>query len=314
MRVFRWIRWSKFADYALAKKEVFMKVFLLCLVLGTGLIQASCAEEDEGMKSDPSSIGKLLSRLNLDASGLEKVKAVARTPDVAARQLLAYYRSRDSVKHPVDRHLKADMLGKGASKEDIKVADNALKHIFVGQPSYPPHFCGDDIDWSTSPVPDKEWGWQFNRMYFWDAMGRVYWHTGDEKYAREWCAQLLDWVKKNPCDKNHSYAWRSIEAGHRGHRWTELFQRFLDSPSFTPEVLTSFLNSCHDHATLLMTSYRKGSNWALMEADGLAFIAMTFPEFEDAEKWRDEAIRRLNMEISNQVKNLSLDLLNQQKM
>jgi heparan-sulfate lyase len=38
-----------------------------------------------------------------------------------------------------------------------------------------------------------------------------------------------------------------------------------------------------------------------MEAEGMAFIAMTFPEFLDAEKWLTEAIRRLNIEIDLQV-------------
>jgi heparan-sulfate lyase len=80
-----------------------------------------------------------------------------------------------------------------------------------------------------------------------------------------------------------------------------LFQRFIDSPSFTPEVLVAFLNSCHDHAEYLMTKYTTRSNWGLMEAEGMAFIAMTFPEFDDAEKWREEAFRRLNNEINIQV-------------
>ncbi len=76
------------------------------------------------------------------------------------------------------------------------MADNALKHIFVGQSAYPPVFCGEDINWGMRPVPDNEWVWQLNRMYFWDAMARAYWHTGDEKYAKEWCYQLVDWTSK----------------------------------------------------------------------------------------------------------------------
>jgi len=50
-----------------------------------------------------------------------------------------------------------------------------------------------------------------------------------------------------------------------------------------------------------MTRYYTGSNWGLMEAEGLAFIAFTFPEFKDSKKWKAEAIRRLNKEISLQV-------------
>ncbi|MDP4227133.1 MAG: heparinase II/III family protein, partial [Bacteroidota bacterium] len=246
-------------------------------------------------------VTKLLSNLNLNATGLEKVKSSVDDPIMAAQELLAYYRARIFVKHPVDRKLKSVLFGKCASTRDMKIADDALKHVFIGQTAYPPYFCGNDINWNSRPVPDNEWVWQLNRMYFWESMSLAYWHTDDEKYAKEWCLQFLDWAKKNPCDKDHGYAWRSIEAGIRGYNFTALFQRFLDSPSFTPEVLVAFLNSCHDHAAYLMTKYSKKSNWGLMEAEGLAFIAMTFPEFQDSKKWRDEAISRLNKEINNQV-------------
>ena len=53
----------------------------------------------------------LLSRLNLDAPGLEKVKANAQNPERAARELLAYYRKRTTVKHPADRQHKAVARG-----------------------------------------------------------------------------------------------------------------------------------------------------------------------------------------------------------
>jgi heparan-sulfate lyase len=284
-----------------AKKYKYMALLLLCLIFGAGLMPSVYAEEDQKAAHDFPEISRLLSRIDLNTPGLEKVKASIHDPVLAASELLAYYRSRDFVKHPIDRQSKADMFGKCADEKDMKIADDALKHIFVGQPAYPSHFCGDDIDWATKPVADNEWVWQLNRMSFWEAMGRAYWHTGNEKYAREWCVQLIDWTEKNPRDSQHDYAWRSIEAGIRGYRWTGLFQRFSDAPSFTPEVLVAFLNSCYDHAAYLMTKYSKGSNWGLMEAEGLAFIAITFPEFQDSKIWRDEAVMRLNNEIKNQV-------------
>ncbi|MEQ9437662.1 MAG: alginate lyase family protein [Cyclobacteriaceae bacterium] len=247
------------------------------------------------------SIRLLLSRLDLNAPGLEKVHAAEDNPTQAARELLKYFRTRSSVNHPVDRQAKANARGKYATEKDMQTADDALQHILIGQSAYPPHFCGDDIDWSTRPVKDNEWVWQLNRMTFWEAMAHAYWYTGDEKYAREWSAQLIDWVADNPRDEQHAYAWRSIEAGIRGYRWTGLFQHFIDAPSFTPEVLVAFLNSCYEHASFLMDRYSEGSNWALMEAEGMAFIAIIFPEFEASTSWRNEAIRRLNREISNQV-------------
>ena len=276
-----------------------MKYYTNCLfgLLLLFLIQPLMGGSDNEIQK----IKHLLSVLDLDNAELDKVESLENDPLKAADALLNYYKARTDVNHPVHRSQKPEVKGNYADEKDIKMADDALQHIFVGQSAYPPYFCGEDIDWGSRPVPDNEWVWQLNRMYFWDAMAKAYWHTGDEKYAREWCFQLMDWVRKNPRDPQHHYAWRSIEAGIRGHRWTGLYQHFIDAPSFTSEVLVYFLLSLYDHAEYLMTKYSKGSNWSLMEAEGLAFIAITFPEFKKAEKWRNEAIRRLTNEINHQV-------------
>lgn len=278
----------------LKKETQFRKIVVIVTLFFCFIFESAFAQS-------PSETEKLLSRIDLSKTGLEKVKQSANDPKLAAAELLNYFRNRTSVKHFIDRNSKTAALGKTATEKDFEAANNALKHIFVGQSAYPPYFCGDDIDWGTRPVPDNEWVWQLNRMGFWDSMAKVYWHTGDKKYAKEWCFQLMDWTRKNPRDKEHEYAWRSIEAGIRGYNWTGLYQRFIDSPNFTPEVLVAFLNSMFDHADYLMTVYRTKSNWGLMEAEGMAFIAITFPEFNDAEKWRSEAFRRLNIEINLQV-------------
>ncbi|MCK4623902.1 MAG: heparinase II/III family protein [Phycisphaerae bacterium] len=243
----------------------------------------------------------LLKLLDLDRPGLEKVKDASDDPAKAAKELLAYYRARKSVKHFIDRADRAKSRGKYAGKRQMKAANDALKHILIPGYGYPPHFRGKDIDWSTKPVPDHEWLWGLHRMPSWDALARAYWHTGDEKYVREWYAQLLDWIRKNPRNPKDRYAWRRLEVGARGCRWTEHFQHFLDSPSFTAEMLAVFLNSCHEHASYLVEGFT-GGNHGLIEARGAGYIAIMFPEFKDAGKWRDKVIRHLNDQIKEQVR------------
>lgn len=256
-------------------------------------------QNDNG-KTTNRAIALLIDKLDVETTSLSEVQQITDREN-QEKALLDYFRSRENVYHRINRDDKDRSLGQIASKTDFELADDALKHIFVGQPAYPRFFCGEDIDWGLRPVPDNEWVWQLNRMNFWNAMGRVYWHTADEKYAQAWGEQLNDWVSKNPNDEDHRYAWRSIEAGIRGNSWCELYQRFIDSPSFTPEVLITLLNSLHDHASFLMTKYTTNSNWALMEAEGLASIAILFPEFKEAQLWREEAFRRFNIEINKQV-------------
>lgn len=279
------------------------RVYLLILWLFFSLTvfgQGKSKQQTDSRKTGIVSIEHLLDKLDVTEAPLNGIQKIT-DKEKQEKALLAYFRSRENVYHRINRDDRIRSLGNIASKADFALADDALKHIFVGQPAYPRFFCGNDIDWGTRPVPDNEWVWQLNRMNFWNAMGRVYWHTGDEKYAQAWCEQLMDWVNKNPNDEDHRYAWRSIEAGIRGNSWCELYQRFIDSPSFTPEVLITFLNSLHDHASFLMTKYTTNSNWALMEAEGLASIAILFPEFKESQSWREEAFRRLNIEIDKQV-------------
>jgi heparinase II/III-like protein len=244
----------------------------------------------------------LLKRLDLSRPGLEEVKATSSNPAAAAKELLKYYRARKTVKHPIGRSHKAKARGRYASPRSIKVANDAIKHILIACPSYPRHFVGKDIDWDSRPVPDGEWIWQLHRMSSWSALARAYWHTGNEKYAKAWCEQLVDWVRKNPRNRAHKHAWRSIEAGIRGHSWMSHYQHFIDSPHFTPDVLAAFLSSCFDHADYLKDHGNRTSNWALMEAEGLAFIAVMFPEFRDAAKWRRKAFGTFAKQIKLQVR------------
>ena len=279
------------------KKNKFLLVIILISIFSCLLLSKNIAQSGDF----DSEYQKLVSRLNLDTNGLESVKQSKENPEKAAAELLKYFRARTNVNQFIDRRERTSSLNRIASRKNLIVADSALKHIFIGQSAYPPYFCGKDINWGMRPVPDNEWVWQLNRLSFWEDLAKAYWHTGDEKYAREWCFQLTDWVRKNPNDEPHAYAWRSIEAGIRGHNLTGLFEYFIDSESFTPLALMTYLNSCFDHADYLMTVYRSKSNWGLMEAEGLAFIALTFPEFQDTEKWKTEAFRRLNNEIHLQV-------------
>ena len=122
---------------------------------------------------------KLLSLLDLEKPELSAVKQAEDNSQLAAAELLKYYKARISVKHPITQQTENEEI----TEKDLEYANDALKHVFVGQPAYPSHFCGEDIDWNSRPVPDLEWVWQLNRMYFWNAMGKVYSNTGKEKYG-----------------------------------------------------------------------------------------------------------------------------------
>ncbi len=248
-------------------------------------------------------IDTLLDRLDLDRPGLERVRAARCDAERAAAELLAYYRARTAVNHPVDRAGLAALRGRPLDPAVREVADDALRNVLIACPHYPRHDFGPEIDWLANRAPngDNEWLWQLNRHSSWGALAAAYRHTGEETYAGCYVRQLLDWIARCPRAADSS-AWRTIEAGIRGYGWTVHFQHFLDSPAYTPEALVRQLLSFHDHADYLTDREMKTSNWGLMEAEGAAFIAMTFPEFKDAPVWRRKSFAHLNAMMKAQVR------------
>lgn len=215
-------------------------------------------------------------------------------------QLAEYFRHRS---RPVYR------LSERSTPPDTEAAERALRHQFssIGIA----HQFGPRIDWAFDKpadaglAPNNEWTWQLNRHAEWLALSRAYRDTGDEKYAREFVAQMTAWVRDCPLPETAGNvprsAWRTIETGIRAAQvWPELWFRFLRSAAMTDEALLAFLGAYVDHARHLMAFHTTG-NWLAMEGNGLFHVGVLFPEFKDAANWRDTAAGWIYAELDNQV-------------
>lgn len=260
---------------------------------------------------------EVFSLLNLDYPGLEQVKALHASgkDSEAASALLEYYKQRKGIRTP-----DVDLKRLKISQEEQKWADEALEHTFFAHKGYQPSFnYGQDINWKYWPVQDNELRWQLHRHKWFTPMGKAYRLSGDEKYAKEWGFQYMDWIKKNPLVKinkddyemkgkavegeaeNARFAWRPLEVSHRLQDQTSQFQLFITSPSFTPEFLTEFLLNYHKHAVHILQNYSDQGNHLLFEAQRIMYAGVFFPEFKEAAAWRKSGIDILNREIGVQV-------------
>ncbi len=257
--------------------------------------------------------------LDLDYPGLAAVKSLHSEGDdkAAAAALLEYYRGRKGICTPDIRDVRKVTI----NKEEQKWADDGLEHTFFVHKGYQPSFnYGKDINWKYWPVQDNELRWQLHRHKWFTPMGKAYRVSGDEKYAREWASQYIDWIRKNPLvaiskdayeirdnaqmkedAENARYAWRPLEASHRLQDQCLQFQLFIDSPAFTPEFLTEFLVNYHRHAEHIMGNWSAQGNHLLFEAQRMLLAGSFFPEFKDAESWRKSGVDILNREIEKQV-------------
>lgn len=245
--------------------------------------------------------------VNLNSKGLESVKESYdnKRYQEAATKLLSYYRTRTHIKHP-DYNLedKAKYYGKKLAASDQEKADKGMEHLFFVHGGYGYLDYGKDINWQFWPVKDNEIRFQVNRMYWWIPMGLAYWSGNDEKYAKEWVFQYLDWIKKNKLGlsaENDQFAWRPLEISDRLQAQTAMFNLFISSPNFTPEFLMAFLNNYSLHANQILKRYSKHGNHLLFEAQRMVYAGAFFPELNNAEEWKNTGIEKLNAEIKSQV-------------
>lgn len=262
---------------------------------------------DDGTDDENAEYKDVLSLLNLEYPGLGNVKAAFEQGDyqTAAENLLSYYRNRTGIKQP-----ELDLENMKVTADDRKKADDALGHIFQAHDGYPPYFYGDDIDWTYWPVKDNELRYQLHRHYWFVPMGKVYYQTKDEKYAREWISQYLDWIKKNPMSQkngtaaereNYRFAWRQLETSHRIQDQILQFLLFNSSPNFTPDFLMTFLWNYSRHCERIIYDYSEKGNHLLFETQRMVYAGVFFPEFKRAEAWAGSGVEILNREIKKQV-------------
>ncbi len=262
-----------------------------------------------GMAQTDSTVFTLL---DLTRPGLEEVARyhAAGNDPAAADALLAYFRNRTSVRCPGVETDAPDI-----TPDEQRWADEALEHRFFVHAGYQPsYFYGDDIDWQYWPVRDNELRWQLHRMKWWAPMGKAYRRSGDERYAAEWCAEYLDWIRKNPLTEydesrigdwtsadNVYFAWRPLEVSDRLEFQIHQFLYFLPARAFDGEFLLQFLENYHRHAEHITRHFSASGNHLLFQAQRLLFAGAFFPEFRDAARWRATGVEILNREIRKQV-------------
>ena len=258
---------------------------------------------------------EFFNQLNLNLIELQSVQTKVQQgeKDLALKNLLEYYREKENLFLRVG---KKDLVSikenfPGEVKNTISKADLVLDKNFIFRDDWdmektniPYQFKGE-IDWKAKPNGDEEWCFMLNRHKFWIDLGRAYYLTGNEKYAKAFVAQATHWIDNNPLeDRLKKLSWRRIEAGIRCENWIKAFEYIKNSKSITPAFLEKFMTSLYQHGEYLNSSYSafsQTSNWGVLEFQGLFTLSNYFSEFKAAPQWKKDATANLETCINLQV-------------
>lgn len=191
--------------------------------------------------------------------------------------------------------------------ETFSVAKEALNQRFLFnqrwdmERTYVPEVFEGEINFLHQPGDDPEWIYAFNRLKHFISLGQAFAISGDEKYAECFASQAELWIDKVKCDEPKcAKAWRTIEVGIRLDSFVKAYLLMKDSDAFK-KIEKKFLSSVNEHAAFILKnswdSYHLMSNWGVLSNHGLYTAACVF----GCEEWRAEALRRLSLELENEI-------------
>lgn len=195
-------------------------------------------------------------------------------------------------------------LSSPKSRRILADAEKAEQHTMVSC-STPYHFEGK-VDWFSNPTYNKyaEWTWQLSRHAEFISLADAYMLTGDERWARAFAELWRSWAEQAVCPEEPTspYAtlcWRTIEAGIRMFSsWPYAIAVFL--PSLSDRDLTDWSKSVWEHGNRLYITHSV-NNWLIMEMEGLLYIGILYPWFEEAGKWKRLSFDTLIRELKGQI-------------
>lgn len=271
--------------------------------------------------------GDVFAKLNLDYPGLEKVKQHYEADEqyYAALALLDYYRNRN-ISNP-----EVDLITPSPTDGEKRMADQALEEngyrfrvgTFVeegtaGQSDavYYSFDNGDaGINWNMEPEgTSREFSYQQHRWQWMEAQAETYRSTRNETYIQSWIDVYNSWLNAFPCPnvkfddprvndsdyKNDSYQWKGLQTAERVLTMVNILPYYIYSDNFTPELLTTFLNSFADHVEMVRLNYYSDGNIRITQAQSVATAGILMPEFKNSQEWTNEGCTMLNEAMDQQ--------------
>jgi len=145
--------------------------------------------------------------------------------------------------------------------------------------------------------------WELSRCQHFTALGKAYWYTHEEKYAREFASQIQGWIAQNPVELGVNWAC-TMDVAIRAVNWIWGYHFFCHSESLTGEFKVEFLKSLFLHGRHIVNNLEYAAirgNHYLSDIAGLIYLGIFFRECEDGKRWLNKGRAALEEEMKLQV-------------
>ena len=206
----------------------------------------------------------------------------------------------------------------------VRTADAVLRHEFdlLGSGAVS---LGARLPWHTDFKTGREWPleyacemqyaeldrptdvkvpWELSRCQHFTSLGQAYWLTGDDRYAREFVAEVDDWIDRNPWAFGVNWAC-AMDIALRAVSWLWAFHFFADAaPCASRRFRSRMLRSLFLHGSYIATHLEKGDvngNHYLCDGVGLVFLGIFFGDTAKSHGWLDLGRSIVGDEIERQT-------------
>ncbi len=163
---------------------------------------------------------------------------------------------------------------------------------------------GDPPEWSRFEAAEIEKSVWLNRFYFLPSFARLFYLTGEVSYLNDMMQWVTRWVDDNPLlsDSSRTTAnWRDMQAAWRVIHWSWCY--FLTRQALSCQQKELLLNSLNQHARVLLSGFgtQKLNEFNHQSHGALAmlYLGVLFPEMEEAEALKTNALRILTHHLNN---------------
>lgn len=273
-------------------KQTITSILMVTTLLFAG---AAIAEDEAGGITEKSFFGQLdLTRKELDEVREAVEKEDWKTAKAAWCKHLKERTSpnwywRDSDRAKIIRFL--EMTDDKFTEKAGEAANKVLKREFSwqNQPAKTDHRIDFTKNYGRTATDF------LNRHPFLVKLGRAYFYTGDETYAKDWAFIIRSFAEDNPYRGKQWKTWHVMNAPSRILPWIESLYLVRKSPAFDAETAYLYSRSLLEHGRYTVARFRREKKLGaqIWGPEGLSALGIMFPEFKESKEWREHSHRLL---------------------